>query len=71
MRLIYLKFLDHVEGTGGSFAPAVCEAVGILLTETKDYYIIGSWLRDQEINEDAKTFTVLKQVVLNKKLVKL
>lgn len=74
--LVYLLFLDHSEDRRpmNEITPLYIEVAGFLLRETSDYYIIGSWITDGDLNDGENNnlfWCVLKSTIVKEKRIKL
>ena len=61
--LVKISFLDHCSTTGGVTEPIECVLYGVLFSEDKLVYYIGSWISDNQIDHNTDSHTILKKVV--------
>lgn len=70
--LIYIRFNDHVQGSGENVnSPIECEIVGILRNEDDTAYYVATWIANGDLyNNNSEIWCILKGVVLEFKQLK-
>jgi hypothetical protein len=70
--IVSITFSDHVERDGvGELGPIDIECIGRLIAITPKTYELASWLNaDGTADHNSKVFSILKSVILKKKVLK-